>query len=340
VNGYSRLPSSAERYLEAARDLSEPSHVEIGPSLRPLFGECVRHYTAAMLLKPFFPFYRTHRAHHPIREGWQWLLRVLQLPLQKRRAHRFEVDLLASKRPYFLACFQVSVDSQVTCHSPFSGMPEFISHTIDSFARHAPADALLVFKHHPQDHGGFRYQDQIARQSAASGVAGRCLYIDGGQLPRLIKGSSGVVLVNSTVGTSALFHGKPTIALGKSVYNFAGLTCQEGLDAFWTNPNPPDKNVFKAFRRYLLNHVLVNGGYYTPEARTRLLSGVLPRLESAVGPVAVQVLAVSPKVGRDNSGSTILSKRQHGKPSPVPPDLQAIAEAQSFGPAQKAGEAA
>lgn len=281
VNGYSNLPRNAEWYLRAARGLSEPAHKVVGPSLRPLIRQCIKHYAAAMLLKPFFPRYRTHRALHPLREGWHWLLRTLWLPWEKNRSHRLERELLASKRPYYLACIQVSVDSQITCHSPFLDMQEFITHTIDSFARHAPPDTLLVFKNHPQDHGGFGYRKLIDNLGAQKGVAERCLYLDGGHLPRLIKASRGVVQVNSTVGTSALFHGKPTIALGDSVYNFAGLTCQAGLDAFWKNPVPPNKKVFKAFHRYLLNHVLINGGFYNSTARTTLMENVLPRLHGA-----------------------------------------------------------
>lgn len=293
VNGYSSLPRHPEWYLECVPDQNEPSHVEVGPSLRPQVWHCIKHYTASMLLKPLFPSYRTHRPSHPAREGWNWLNRFPRLRLEQRRSRIVEEELLAKPQSYFLVCLQVSVDSQIICHSPFCDMKEFIATVIDSFARHAPADARLVFKNHPLDHGGVDYRNLIAARSAIRGMNGRALYLESGRLPELIKGSKGVVLVNSTVGTSALFHGRPTIALGDSVYNFAGLTFQGGLDTFWQNPPPPDAKVFRAFRSYLLGKVLVNGGFYNPEARARLLAGVLPRLDGAVSP-AIPMVDQSP----------------------------------------------
>jgi capsular polysaccharide export protein len=297
VNGYSSLPRNAEWYLQAARNLEASPYVKVGPSLKPLIGECIKHYAACMLLKPFFPKYRTHRFHHPIREAWHWVLRSLKLRREQKRSSLVEAEIVRGRRPYFLVCLQVSIDSQITCHSPFCDMKEFISHVIDSFARHASSDAYLVFKNHPQDHGGFGYRELIAEKGAAAGVQDRCRYIERGNLPLLIKGSKGVVLVNSTVGTSALFHRKPTIALGDSIYNFAGLTYQEGIDAFWKDPVPPDPEVFRAFRHYLLHSVLINGGFYNPSVRALLLSSAVQRLEAAAPLLADADLAVvSPSV--------------------------------------------
>jgi capsular polysaccharide export protein len=302
VNGYSSLPRSAEWYLQAAGSLEEPPRVEIGPSLKPLIGECIKHYAACMLLKPFFSRYRTHRFYHPVQETWHWVLRSLKLRREQKRSSLVEEEMVRGRRPYFLVCLQVSVDSQITCHSPFGDMKEFISHVIDSFARHAPSDACLVFKNHPQDHGGFGYRTLIAEKGMATGVQDRCRYIERGNLPLLIKGSKGVVIVNSTVGTSALFHRRPTIALGESIYNFAGLTCQEGIDAFWKNPLAPDREVFRAFRRYLLNNVLINGGFYNPSARKILLSSAVHRLEAA-NPLLTGNVAASSSSGKDKPQS-------------------------------------
>ncbi len=60
-----------------------------------------------------------------------------------------------------------------------------------------------------------------------------------------------VVTVNSTVGTLALACGLPVIALGKAVYDIAGLTFQGELDEFWNTPTAPDADLFDAFRRVL-----------------------------------------------------------------------------------------
>jgi capsular polysaccharide export protein len=291
VNGYSGLPRNADFFLEAAREITEKSHSEVGPSLRPQIRHCIRYYAASVLLKPFFPAYRTHRPCHPIREAWHWLWRFPRLRLEQKRSRHIEDDLLTSRQPYFLVGLQISVDTQITCHSPFENMKEFLATVIDSFARKAPADTLLVIKNHPLDHGGIDYRSFIAARCSSLGLENRYLYLESGQLPELTKGAKGVVLVNSTVGTSVLFHRRPLIALGQSIYNFEGLTFQGGLDEFWDNPLPPRQEVYRAFRHYLLDKVLVNGGFYNPEAREHLLASVVPRLERAGRPP----LAVSSK---------------------------------------------
>ena len=165
VNGYSSLPRHAGFYLEAVRDLTEPAHVEIGPSLRLQVHQCIKYYAASMLLKPVFPAYRTHRPCHPVREAWYWVRRYPRLRLEQKRSRLVEDELLSRRRPYFLVCMQLSDDSQISSHSPFSDMKEFLASVIDSFARQASADTWLVIKNHPLDHGGVDYRGFIAERS-------------------------------------------------------------------------------------------------------------------------------------------------------------------------------
>jgi capsular polysaccharide export protein len=45
---------------------------------------------------------------------------------------------------------------------------------------------------------------------------------------------------SSTVGCQALARGVPVMALGKAIYDIAGLTHQGELDEFWNAPEAPD----------------------------------------------------------------------------------------------------
>jgi capsular polysaccharide export protein len=165
-------------------------------------------------------------------------------------------------------------------HSPFRSTADFIRHVVESFAAFAPEEARLIFKAHPLDPGLEPHGEIIARAAAAAGVGGRIEFIDDGDLNALLTRVAGVVTINSTSGLTALEHGRPTVVLGRAIYDIAGLTHRRGLDVFWTSPDPPDAERFAAFRRFEMASTQINGAYATrrgvnlavPEAARRMLA--------------------------------------------------------------------
>ena len=78
----------------------------------------------------------------------------------------------------------------------------------------------------------------------------------------------------------ALACGLPVAALGKAVYDIAGLTFQGELDDFWSAPTLPDAVLFDAFRRVLAARCLIPGSFFN-EAGLRLAVGAaIERLEA------------------------------------------------------------
>jgi capsular polysaccharide export protein len=53
--------------------------------------------------------------------------------------------------------------------------------------------------------------------------------------------------------------------LGRSIYNFEGLTDQQPLDSFWARPEKPSAEVYGAFRAVLRSRCLVRGSFYSKE---------------------------------------------------------------------------
>lgn len=62
---------------------------------------------------------------------------------------------------------------------------------------------------------------------------GRIRYIRDRHLPSLLTSAQGVVVINSTVGLSAIAYGTATKVCGRAIYDIAGLSFQGALDAFW-----------------------------------------------------------------------------------------------------------
>lgn len=167
-----------------------------------------------------------------------------------------------SSRYYFVP-LQTHNDFQLTVHSRFESIEEFIIEVIESFALHAPQDTLLIFKHHPQDRGRKDYNNFINNLSTRLGIIERIKVVHDTHLPSCLEHSIGIVTINSTVGLSSLIHNKPTITLGKAIYDIEGITSKNmSLNDFWVHYHTPDRELFQKFRTYLLKNTQLNGSFY------------------------------------------------------------------------------
>jgi capsular polysaccharide export protein len=91
------------------------------------------------------------------------------------------------------------------------------------------------------------------------------------------------------------------------VYNIRGITHQGLLDDFWTNPTPPDPEVFEAFCRVLRARYLVRGGLSSMSAVGSLVETITKRLLTDFDETnlvsAGQLQTVSPTKWRANNQS-------------------------------------
>jgi capsular polysaccharide export protein len=73
--------------------------------------------------------------------------------------------------------------------------------------------------------------------------------------------------------------GVPVVVLGHAVYDMPSITCQNGLDAFWTQPEAPDAASFAAFRRVLIDRCLIPGGFFSDVALNKVVAHAVARFE-------------------------------------------------------------
>ncbi len=166
-------------------------------------------------------------------------------------------------------------------HSSISSLEEVIQTCIESFAKYAPENSKLVIKLHPLDPWFIDYPEIISTLVTKHNLAeGRIIYLEAGDLNRLLEHCNGTILVNSTVGTSALSMNCPVIALGSAIYNMPGLTFQGSLDDFWKQASKPDKNLFKAFRQCYIERTQINGSFYNQKGIRMAVKASIPLLES------------------------------------------------------------
>lgn len=285
VNGHSRLPRDPDAYRRAAAKLPPEGDPPFVPSSFDYRArQTFRHGLAALTGRWRFPHYRGHRTIAAPAEALGWALRWLGRGVARRRTERASASFVG--RPYFAFPLQLDTDYQLRVHSPFDTVEAALAHSVASFAAHAPADTHLVVKRHPLDGSLTNWAAIVARLAHDHGLTDRLHYLPGRDTSWLVSEARGVVTVNSTVGTLALNAGVAVCVLGEAVYAVPGIVHPGGLDGFWTAPQAPDAELYQAFRRVLLDRVLVAGGYGSDEGIAMLVNGTRDRLLRPEDPTA------------------------------------------------------
>jgi capsular polysaccharide export protein len=279
VNGNSPLPRDPEWYLgHQACDQHTAEH-RVGLTTPSAVFLIIRYHVAVYAGALAFWRYRAAYQHSAFRQAYTHVCRFVASRFAAARARREHEKVMAATGPIFLALLQRPGDSQLWRHSDYETAEAFLEHVTKSFATHAPADAQLIIRPHPLDPGIDDHGQLIRRLAARERIDGRLHYLSHGKLHEVLPRICGAVCVNSTAGLSAVEFGRPTITLGKAIYDMPGLTHQGGLEGFWTNPQTPNAALYTAFRRVMMATSQVNGAYATrfgrrlaaPEMARRLM---------------------------------------------------------------------
>jgi capsular polysaccharide export protein len=277
VNGYSTLPRNPVFYLN--HKIAEPASRSYGNG--SVFWHAALwsalYYAAASMCRPWYPNYQHHRNSDSRKEAFLWL-RSAWRKFRYRWSERDITQRLKTRKipDYFLAPLQVYNDAQIKEHSRFISVASYIRHIMASFAKHAPSEVILLIKHHPLDRGYHDYTRFISRLAKKLRITTRCFYIHDQHLPFLLDHAKGVVVVNSTVGFSALQRAVPVKVCGDSYYDMQGLTFQGSLHDFWSvaQKHKPNMVLLRRFANYLKQHVLINGSFYKPLKSSPLKTGL------------------------------------------------------------------
>lgn len=266
VNGNSALPASPDAYKSWPHWDGDHGVMPAreGTFQTMALQACV-YWLMAALLWPLTPFYRHHRSLNILSEGARWVrgyARKLRFMIQERGLQDLLSNDLSGK--FFLVPLQVHNDAQVTTHSEFADVRTFIAQTMLSFARHAPKDHVLAFKHHPLDRAYREYGAWIHAHASALGVADRVHVLHDQHLPTLLNHAAGAIVINSTVGLSAIHQGVATHVMGKAFYGFAGLAHRGSLEEFLRNPAGfrPDTDLYLRFRNAVISTTQINDNFY------------------------------------------------------------------------------
>lgn len=256
----SRFPNDPLRIRRIAELSPE---IDLTPIYRdriwPLVIGELRFTISNLLLRPFFPHYRSHRTLSPWLVYSGWVAGRLRTALCRRSTASLP------ERARFVFALQLEGDFQLRDHSPFNSVADTVTHVVTSFATHAPAGSILVVKPHPHEFARRRLLAVIAAEQKRNGLGGRVVVVEDQSIRDLCTGAAGFVTVNSSAGLEALAVGCPVHCIMPTIYDVPGLTSQPALTEFWARPTPPDPGLFQAFTQALAGTVLVRGTLYEPE---------------------------------------------------------------------------
>ncbi|HEX8232963.1 MAG TPA: capsular biosynthesis protein [Caulobacteraceae bacterium] len=279
VNAYSPCPREPEFYRREGEALERAAagDAEVGKPTSWLILKATEHYVWKVLLAPAYPRRRNPFALPVFAQIVGSFLRYVKNQWGKAETQRLVDQVISSRKPFFLALMQRAGDSQLWVHSNYTN-ESFAAEAIESFARHAPAEALLVFKLHPLDPGMVDYGSMVRRLAEAHGVAGRVILLDGGNLNALSHKARGAVTINSTAGLATIGFGCPTKVLGRAVYDIEGMTDRKPLSRFWLDPQAPDRELFLKFRNVMMARTQINGAFYTPRGMDLAIATAVRRM--------------------------------------------------------------
>jgi capsular polysaccharide export protein len=263
INANSNLPRDRNFYLAyPGKQSSEP--LKVGHVFWYAALWATLYYLASSILKPAFPHYRHHRLL-AVRELLPWIRglwrKYFYFVKERHVQHRLQTE--CSSR-FFLVPLQVHYDAQMREHSNYPSVESFIHEVVSSFAKEAEPDVLLVIKHHPMDRAYRDYTQLCESLSEGYGLQDRLLYVHDLQLPNVLSHTRGVIVVNSTVGLSALLYGVPVKVCGRAIYDIPSVTYSGRLKSFWREApfHKPDMTVLQGFRSCLIEHTQLNGSMY------------------------------------------------------------------------------
>lgn len=262
TGGNSDVPTKFKAETNTPEAKSEPTHAGYHSSFIQYAAFDVAYHLANILFGwILFPHYRSLALHNPIQEWRGWIKKAVLKPLRNRKANRIGKYLEAFEGQMFLFPLQLETDYQIRQHGTDEGIRTTLARIVESFANHAPKNAVLLVKIHPLDNGLTPWQAMMLAAAKEHNCTDRCHYLDGGVLEQLLERAQGVVTINSTVGLTALRAGVPVKVLGRAIYNAVGITDQQPLQRFWKNPKNPDKTQVSHFVDMLIRTVQVRGGF-------------------------------------------------------------------------------
>lgn len=249
-----------------------PSSAKIGSSFKIMSWWGFLYFTTRIFLSPKSDEPLIHRPlRGPLTEAAFWLRNILRLATSRwLEAPRIRRLIKAHDRDYFLVPLQMPSDSQMGAAARGWNIERLVDATIRAFVEKRTV-SKLVFKLHPLDGHAKSREKMIRTIAEANGISDDVVVLHSGSIAQLSIHSSGMILINSTSGMTAIHHGTPLLVMGEAVFRHESLVhCgddESDIGAFMEGPWAAEAAQRHAFERFLAREALVPGDFYKRKGR-------------------------------------------------------------------------
>lgn len=227
-----------------------------------------------------------HLFHRPrervVPLAWRWcshmarrsMARIAEVPIQRD---------LRRKPGYILVPLQVSNDSQIQIAARGWNTQKLVDACLDALAK-TDAHQRVVFKLHPLERKNAVVVRLIHRKAKALGLRReRFAIVHSGRIGELTAHSSGMVVIKSTCGFSALHHDIPLLVLGDAVFRHDEIattgSSEEDIRAFFKLRRAKSSEAIEEFFDTVKSQCLVPGDFYIAAGRKVAVQHVIEKLE-------------------------------------------------------------
>lgn len=263
VNGHSLLPRDPDWFLAAAKALPDPAEsVPIRSPFRVRAAHDVGYHLAGVLNPLVFHRYRTHAPVNAPVEYAAYARRFSRLRMIRNREYRRVAELVASAAPYFVLPLQLNSDAQIRDHSRFEHMGEVIVHVSSPSpgTRRAMRGSSSRTIRSIWDLWTTGASSRTASGDSTSRDA-RSIWRTATWVRLRVMPSGWSRSIARWESLRSIWAGLPRPSATRSTICPPDLW-QGGLDAFWTNGQSPDAQLYSSFRRVVMRATQVNGGFY------------------------------------------------------------------------------
>ena len=190
---------------------------------------------------------------------------------------------LRRKPGYILVPLQVSSDSQIQLAARGWNTQKLVYACLDSLAK-SDANQRVVFKQHPLERKNALITRLIHRKAKSLGLrAERFAVLNSERIGELTANSSGMVVINSSSGFSALHHNKPLLVLGDAVFRHDEIATtgnsKEDIRIFFQHRQAKASDVIEQFFDTVKSKCLVPGDFYIAAGRKAAVQHIIEKLE-------------------------------------------------------------
>ena len=203
VNGHSTLPKNKGFY--EGQNAGPESPMPFPCRMRSQVVSTMRHFAASVALYPFLPFDINYYGDSVFLQATGYSTEYFWR--KTHNEHKIVTQITGHKREgrkIHSIILQKPGDAQLRIHSSYGSNNPFLREACGSFAKHAPADAILVVKQHPLDYGIERTPELFQALVSEFKLEGRAYYLRKTSIDFVLDNADGFVLINSTAGVAAI----------------------------------------------------------------------------------------------------------------------------------------